>query len=309
MTGTPFSIVVVTWNSAGELPLLQRSAERHLSGPYEFVFVDNGSQDSTLETLARGTRPDDRVIALGENRGFGAAANVGVREAGRGVVILLNPDCALIDSSLTQLAELAARTGRLCGARLLNEDRSWQISAWAPPGSAACVLLALWPGGAMPRPLRRRCDPWRVDERSHVGWLSAACLAAKRDVLLSLGPFDPRMSHYGEDTDLGIRARVRGVPSIFAPDVARVVHLGGRSAVRGFSDRGIRRQVEARRWVASERLGRLRGAIDFGALIVLHLNRWLVKSALRRDATADRAYLSAALASLRSGRRRPPSPL
>ena len=39
----PFSIVVVTWQSATELARLADSMSRHLDADHELVIVDNGS--------------------------------------------------------------------------------------------------------------------------------------------------------------------------------------------------------------------------------------------------------------------------
>jgi GT2 family glycosyltransferase len=155
------------------------------------------------------------------------------------------------------------------------------------------ALLAIWPGALMPRALKRRAEPWRLEERLPAGWLSAACLAGRRDLLLELGPFDERLHLYGEDTDLGVRAWLAGVPSVFAPDAARVIHITGRSGQQRFSDVGMRRKVVARRWVVREHLGRGRLALDNVVEFIRHGSRWLLKKLLRRDAAEDGAWVKA----------------
>ena len=288
-----FSIVVVTWNSERDLPRLVESIHEHLED-YELIFVDSASSDSSA-SLARELAPEARVLPQDENVGFGIGSNIGTREASGEVVVLLNPDTVLVDGSLAALAELARSERGLFAARLLNEDGSRQISAWPRVASWEGALLAVWPGALMPAPLRKRTEPWRFDERLPAGWLSAACLAGRRDLMLELGPFDERIHLYGEDTDLGVRAWKRGVPSIFAPDLARVIHVTGRSGEQRFSDVGIRRKVEARRWVVREHLGPLRLALDTVVEFIRHGSRWLAKSLLRRDAAEDGAYVRAML--------------
>jgi GT2 family glycosyltransferase len=285
----PFSIVVVTWNARTLLGGLLDSAAEQLDGQHEFVFVDNGSNDGTLELLRGRVPRGDQVIALGNNRGFGAAANIGTAAAQGKVVVLLNPDCVLIDRSLSNLADLALSTGAVCGPRLLNQDGTPQSSAFARYASWETPLLALWPAKLMPRALVRRCDPWRLDERIEVGWISAGCLAARRELLLKLGPFDERLPHYGEDTDLCIRARRAGAAVVFAPDTARVIHLGGQSASKAFHDRGARRQMAARVWIARHRFGRLRSTVAIVGLLLEHLTRFAAKRVVGRDADWDRA--------------------
>ena len=286
----PFSIVVATWNSAAELPGLLDSAHEHLSTPLEWIFVDNASTDGTLELLDRRV-PDATVLPLEENRGFAAANNAGVAAARHEVVVLLNPDVVLIDGSLAELAGLAYETGALCGSRLLNEDGTHQISAHPRPGGVAPLITAFWPGALMPAQIAARADPWRVRRRTRVGWLSAACLAGRADVLRGLGPFDERLHLFGEDTDLGIRATQRGVPSLFAPEVARVVHLGGRSTIQRFDDFGVRRKIDARRWVVRERLGPNRAALDLLTQGLTVSTRLAAKLTSGRDASYERAWL------------------
>jgi GT2 family glycosyltransferase len=289
-----FSIVVVTWNSERDLPRLVESIHEHLREGYELIFVDSASSDSSA-SLAAELAPESRVLPQAENVGFGIGSNIGTREASGDVVILLNPDTVLVDGSLAELAELARSERALFGARLLNEDGSPQISAYPRVASWEGALLAVWPGALMPRRLRRRTEPWRFDERLHAGWLSAACLAGRRDLMLELGPFDERMHLYGEDTDLGVRAWQSGVPTVFAPDAARVIHLTGRSGRQRFSDVGMRRKVEARRWVVREHLGPVRLALDNVIEFLRHGSRWLIKKLLRRDAAEDGAWVRAML--------------
>src|SRR2546423_122027 len=84
------------------------------------------------------------------------------------------------------------------------------------------VVNALFPAILLPRPLRFRCEPWRAPRTREVAWLTGACIAARRELLLELGPFDEKMHLFSEDMDLGMRARERRIRSVFAPDVARV---------------------------------------------------------------------------------------
>jgi GT2 family glycosyltransferase len=286
-----FTIVVVTWNSCPELQDLLDSTAEHLDALHEFVFVDNGSHDGTLELLERRRSSRDRIIAFTENRGFGAASNAGVLAARHPVVIFLNPDCVLIDGSLAELAQLASESEALCGPRMLNRDGSPQCSAFAPYASWESALLALLPAKAMGHKLLRRCDPWRLDERLDVGWISASCLAGPRELLLKLGPFDERLPHYGEDTDLCIRARRTGARVVFAPDTARIIHLGGTSAAKAFDDLGARRQMTASIWIARRRYGPARAAFAIGSLLLQHVTRLAAKRALGGDAEWHRASL------------------
>jgi GT2 family glycosyltransferase len=284
-----FSLVIVSWNSAPELDQLLPTVERHLPG-CPVVAVDNASTDSSVERLTSWTG-GATVVQLDSNRGFGAANNVGVRRVSTEVVVLLNPDTRLVDSSLSGLAELARNTAALCGPRLLNDDGTPQPSASTIPGGWESMLRAFLPAGAMPEHLRVRCEPWRSDSRERVGWLTGACIAARRDVLLELGPFDERIEMYGEDLDVCLRAAARGIDRVFAPDVARVVHSGGRAASRRYGDAGLREKIATRNEVVRLRLGERRAVVDEATELVFHASRYGLKRLLGRRADGERAWL------------------
>jgi hypothetical protein len=48
----PYSIVVLMWKSAGEVPGLVESIDEHLETEHELIFVDNGSDDGSAESLS-----------------------------------------------------------------------------------------------------------------------------------------------------------------------------------------------------------------------------------------------------------------
>ena len=287
----PLSIVVVTWNSEREIAGLLRSVREHLGGAAEVIVVDNDSTDGTL----RAAEDTDRVIANDRNAGFGAANNQGVRAARHDAVVLLNPDTVLVDGSLAALGERALRERALCGPELLNEDGSRQPSAAAAPGGWEDALRVLVPGAAMPPALGRRCEPWRSDRGREVAWLSASCIAAPREILVRLGPFDERIHLYAEDLELGLRARRAGVRSLYLPDVARVVHLADRSSSQVLADAGVEASVRNRRRVLTWHHGRTRATADLVLQLGHHGTRVAAKRALGRDAYRDRLWLRAAM--------------
>jgi len=88
-----------------------------------------------------------------------------------------------------------------------------------------------------------------------VSWLTGACIAAPRELLIGLGPFDESIHLYGEDLDLGLRAAAAGVESWFRPDLTRIVHLGGRSAAMRFDDGGAALRASIRRTVVRRAYG------------------------------------------------------
>jgi N-acetylglucosaminyl-diphospho-decaprenol L-rhamnosyltransferase len=288
------SLVIVSWNSADELPALLESVHRELNPVPERVIVDNGSSDDSV-LVARELDPGARILELPENLGYGGGCNRGVQAATGSIVAVMNPDVILVDGSLMRLFQAAASARAIFGPRLLFEDRTPQISAFPPVASPELAAIALWPGALMPTALRSRCEPWRFDQSRSVGWLSGACLVARRSLMLDLGPFDERLHMYGEDIDLCLRAQRVGVGTIFAPDAARIIHIGHRSAGRRFTDRGQRAKISTRTWVVSKNRGRGAAVFDWVCQLVIASTRLVAKSIARRDTGFERTYIRAAL--------------
>jgi N-acetylglucosaminyl-diphospho-decaprenol L-rhamnosyltransferase len=289
-----YSVIVVTWQSAAYLAALVESMNRHLSDDPALIVIDNASSDDP-EPAARGWRGETRFIGLPENRGYGVAANVGVREAPGEAVVLLNPDTELLDSRLPALAGLALERRALAGPRLRSRDGSPQPSASGPPVGIWPWVGALIPGRVQPGPFRARTEPWRLDRTATVGWLTGACVAAPRAALLELGPFDPAIEMYGEDLDLCLRAARAGVPSLFCPGCCEVVHHGGASAAKRYTAGTDALVALTRRSVVRRAYGARR---ETAAWLAQRLNlrlRVTVKRALRREAGRDAAALAGVL--------------
>jgi len=92
------SVVVPVYNEEANIPELYCRLTETMAGlgePYEFVLVDDGSQDRSLELLAEIQRRDPdhvRVISLARNFGHQAAISAGLDQARGRVVIVMDGD-------------------------------------------------------------------------------------------------------------------------------------------------------------------------------------------------------------------------
>jgi N-acetylglucosaminyl-diphospho-decaprenol L-rhamnosyltransferase len=287
--GTGIAFVTVTYNSGPELKTLAASIDRHLPGA-RLVVVDNASSDDS-RTVAEAAGAT--VIALDENRGFGAAANAGVAAVDEPVTVLVNPDVELVDDSLGRLAARVG-PGALHAPLLLNEDGSRQDSSHPLPASAATAVYALVPGAATPRSLRPATEPWRSETSREVGWATAACLVARTETLRELGPFDESIFLYAEDLDLGLRAE-----TWFEPD-ARVIHRGAHSTDRAFGGENFDLLARQRRDVVRRRLGRVHAIVDDLIEMTTFADRALLRMLSGRPTQRQREQLRARIRAMRA---------
>jgi glycosyltransferase involved in cell wall biosynthesis/GT2 family glycosyltransferase len=295
--GEGLALVTVTRNSATELEALLRSVARHLPGARAIV-VDCASGDRTLEVARRdwsGIEVD--TIGLDQNVGFGAASNIGVDAVREPVTALVNPDVELIDGSLAKLIEEAQRSQRLLAPLVLSPDGSRQDTAHPLPTSLADLVSSVVPPAAAPGRAGVWLAPWRAKEPRRVGWAVGCALVARTELFKALGPFDDRVFLYGEDLELGLRARAAGIETWFWP-TARVLHVGGHSTAKAFAGEPFELLARARRAAVERGLGAHRARLDDRAQAVTFGSRIAFKRAMRRDVARERSQL-AALRSLR----------
>lgn len=295
----PFTIVCVLHDSAGPLEALLDSLDAHLPDRdrVQLVVVDTGSSDGG-SALARARDAD--VIELDPSVGFGAANNAGIRRASHPLTVLLNPDCELLDESLTTLAAAAAVSPpALHVPRLLNTDHTVQRSAHPLPGTPGTLLAALVSPRALPRTLRERLEPWRSQRTRTVGWAIAACVAAPTATLRRLGPFRADEFLFFEDLDLCLRARSVGIPTVLHPDL-RVRHLGGHATAVAYRVEPHELLARRRREVIERNRAGVARRLDDVAQLLTYATRSAARAAVRRPAPRERAQLAAQLSVIRS---------
>jgi len=91
------SIVVPVYNEEGSLPELQSKLTSVLDGmgrPYEIVYVDDGSDDASLDIVRGFVEADGRVKAISFRRRYGksAALCVGFDEASGDIIVTMDAD-------------------------------------------------------------------------------------------------------------------------------------------------------------------------------------------------------------------------
>jgi GT2 family glycosyltransferase len=230
--GMSVAAVIVTYNSRGSIAacldgLLASGVVR------EVIVVDNASSDGTLDAV-RGR--DDRIvtIALSNNRGFGAAANIGAARATAPLLAFFNPDASVAAGTCEALAELLERDAAVwaVGPALLNDRGVREYSARGFPSEWSTLFnrryLDIFPRS-------RRAELVRFLMLDHdrtavfeCDWLSGAFFLLRRADFAALGGFDEQFFMYYEDADL-FRRRPPGRPVLFVGSALAAHAIGGSS--------------------------------------------------------------------------------
>jgi GT2 family glycosyltransferase len=232
MTSPRLSIVIVTYNSAGEIDAMLRTLTNPVPAtPHDVFVVDNASGDRTT-AIVRGSWPDVRVIELPGNLGFAAANNRAIRESSSELVLLINPDTRVPAGAIDRLvAHLDVQPDvAIVGPRIVDGDGHAELSFGsmiAPLTELKQKILVVGNDRGI-RSVVARVDRMTRQTRD-VDWVSGACLLIRRADLEAAGLLDERFFLYTEDVDLCASVRARGRRVLFAADV-EIQHLRGRSA-------------------------------------------------------------------------------
>lgn len=214
------AVVVPNWNGRRWLPGLLASLDAQTRPADEVLVVDNGSRDGSVAWLrSRGVR----VLALGRNTGFAAAANRGIGNVDAEAVALVNTDVELA-------ADWVARAvARLEGDPALASVATKMVLMDRPEivDDAGDVLRR---DGVAEQRGHGRPDGPRFSTPREVFSACAGAAVYRRSAVLAAGLFDERLFAYLEDVDLGLRLRLAGWRCAYEPCVARHARHGSAGA-------------------------------------------------------------------------------
>jgi GT2 family glycosyltransferase len=222
-------VVIVNFNGSSFLGDCVRSVRATGWPALEIVVVDNGSSDGSLATLPHA--PDITVLNNGVNRGFGAAANTGIRHCLRrdhDYVLLLNNDTTVTPSLIAELASTATdRPMTVSVAQSYRWDGSGVINTHAGRFN--------WFAGRLREAVAGKTAT-QVPPTSHeVTMAGMACVLIPVVAFREVGLLDERFFMYYEDFDLAVRLRAAGYRFVLNPKAVLRHYDGGTSGIREHS--------------------------------------------------------------------------
>ncbi|MBV9742418.1 MAG: glycosyltransferase family 2 protein, partial [Acidobacteriia bacterium] len=211
------SVVVVNWNRKELLRACLDSLRRQAGVAFEVILVDNGSSDGSAEMAEREFGVE--VIRNGENRGFCAANNQGIHAARGEFVALLNNDAEAEPGWLEALwraAASAADVGMVAS----------KILAWEDPRRIDKAGHLIFPDGQNRGRGSGAEDCGQYDHDQEALWPDGCAALYRKAMLDQIGGFDEDFFAYGDDAELGLRARIAGWRCVYAPRAVVRHHRG-----------------------------------------------------------------------------------
>lgn len=213
------SIIVVSRDSAADLPLSLASSAAQRGVAVEIVVVDNASSDASRE-VARGFAPAARLISLPDNAGFAAAMNAGIAQTSGRYVLALNPDCRLApDFAATLARRLNARPDVGSSSGRIYRAEGPDLAPTPRLDSTGIVFTAS--GRHFDRGSEEAAEGRYLVEEEIAG-VTAAAGFYRREALesakISTGYFDSDFFLYREDADLAWRLSRLGWKCLYVPN-------------------------------------------------------------------------------------------
>lgn len=217
------SVIIVNYRGEEYTRQCIRSIQStSIATPYEIIVVDNNSNDGSVEHL-RSSFPNSTILSLPENRGFGAANNIGAQHAKGEFLFFLNNDTKIVQDCFTPVINYFSEQtdAGIVAPKLLYPDGSFQLSYGEYP-----TLFTEF----RTKQLQKR-EPYITPPSSpqKMEWVTGAAFCMRKELFLQLQGFDEKFFMYFEDADLCKRVMEAGYAIYYLPDVA-LIHFKGKSS-------------------------------------------------------------------------------
>ena len=220
-----YSLCVLHYGDPGLTAACLRSTFDLTVAPQEWIVVWNDPQQPP-DVLDDNLRKRVRLLEPGENLGFAAGANLGIRSAfevsGVEALLLLNNDTIVEPNTAAQLLNVFAEESRagMVGPRILQYDSRliWNDGGkieW-PEGRPRSRGHGTLPSGNEPNP-------------SEVDFICGCAPLIRKSAFMSVVGFDERYYMFYEDADISLRMRAQGWSLLHVPK-ALVYHHGSATA-------------------------------------------------------------------------------
>ena len=213
----------MNWNRRELLYACLQSLQSQSGVEFEIIVIDNGSDDGSPQMVANefvaGRGAPIQLIRNRENRGFCAANNQGIAAADGRFIALLNNDAEAEPGWLSALVRIF--DGRhdvgMAASKILVYEEPGRIDK----AGHLIYLDGQNRGRGMGAP-----DDGRYDQIEEALWPDGCAAMYRKEMLDKIGGFDEDFFAYGDDAELGLRARIAGWKCLYVPDAVVRHHRG-----------------------------------------------------------------------------------
>lgn len=217
------SIVILNYNGKH---LIAECVDSVLSQTYsnvEIIIVDNGSTDGSVELIEAQYGRHITMIKNDANVGFAEGNNIGISASSGYYIALLNNDAVADSHWIEELVKGAERSDDAYGmwaSKILFYDNKKIIDT---------AGHLIYPDGLNRGRGKGEVDEGQYDKQEEVFFPSGCAALYARKMINIIGGFDNDFFAYGDDTDLGLKARIAGWKCLYVP-TSKVFHKSSSTA-------------------------------------------------------------------------------
>ena len=204
------SIIIPNYNGKIHLEECLNSLEMIESDDYEIVFVDNASNDGSVE-FVKNHFPKVRIISLKKNFGFAEGCNLGVKKARGDYIVFLNNDTKVDVYWLKSLLVALEKYGP-------KHIYSSKVLFYNEPGTLNTIGGVITPMGSGLDINFGKKDVSKYNKVRFVASPSGCSMLLKKSLFLEMGGFDKDYFAYLEDVDFGWRCWLKGHKTYYVPE-------------------------------------------------------------------------------------------
>ncbi len=212
------SVIILNWDGKKFLADCLDAVFRQTWTGMEVIMVDNGSRDGSVEFVRERYGDSVRVVENGENVGFAEGNNRGISVSRGRYIALLNNDACPETTWLEEMVRVMEGDSRvgICACKIVCADN---------PRIIDYAGFLIYRDGTVRSRGRLEEDRGQYSRQEETFAASGCALLYRRAMLDEVGLFDPDFFIYGDDSELGFRARLAGWKAIFVPSSV-VYHIG-----------------------------------------------------------------------------------
>jgi GT2 family glycosyltransferase len=209
--GSLISVIILNYNGKDYIEECLDSVLDQTYEPLEIIVVDNASNDSSLEILKEKYSSKIKLIESNTNLGFAGGNNLALDYTKGEFIALLNNDAVAdrrwIEEFMSAVNRCDGTFGMWASKILFYDDREIIDTAGH----------LIYPDGLNRGRGKGEKDKGQYDKEEEVFFPSGCAAIYRKEMLDIIGFFDPDFFAYGDDTDLGMKARIAGWKCIYVP--------------------------------------------------------------------------------------------
>lgn len=224
------SVIIINYNVYSDIITCIDSIKKYTdtSLEYEIFVIDNDSSNRDIESVKKDF-PEVKFFQNSRNEGFGAATNIGLKNASGKYILLVNPDIIFFDDAIGSLftfMENLDEAGAAGPVFIRPAGNTEYYYSFFPSFYSRLIQQSgfYFKTKKMKKRIYKFFDeninkkkPFRVD------WILGACLIFRKEIYDKIGGFDESYFLFEEEVDYQKRMNKLGYYSYMLPET-KVIH-------------------------------------------------------------------------------------